>query len=122
MTLRDERGSGIAVLAAVIAVGVLALWSMLVLVSYVEAAHRGRAAADLAAFGAAEAAWSGEPGCIVARTIAAANGSELADCQLDSGATELTVTVTVQAQPRYVAPGFPTSMNATARAIAAEPE
>ena len=120
MTIRDERGSGIAVLAVAIAVGVLAAWSALVLVSYVEASHRARSAADLAAVGAAEAAWSGAAGCSVARTVATANGGELVDCQIDPGTQGLIAKVVVQTQPRYVVPGFPARLAETAQAIAEE--
>ena len=92
-----ERGS--ATVLGVVAIGVvmLCLTGALALLSAVQASHRARAAADLAALAGAQvliAADARSP-CDVAANVAARNGGSLVDCSIVGD--DLTVSVATTA-------------------------
>ncbi len=107
-----DRGSATVLGAAMVAVLVLCLAVVGALLSAVEASHRARAAADLAALAAAGAlldpAVDRAP-CAVAGDLAGRNGGQLRSCDVHGD----TVTVSVTVAPAVSALGV-----ATARARA----
>lgn len=92
-----ERGS--ATVLGVMAIGVvlLCLTGALALLAAVQASHRARAAADLAALAGAQVLAIADPRspCEVASTIAARNGGWLVECSIAGDA--LTVSVATPA-------------------------
>lgn len=111
----DERGSGTALaMAAVVVLMVLTAVAMLV-ASYVQVAHRARAAADLAAVSGAGAHADGADACAAARDFARRNAVALSDCSVAGDQIDFVVTVTVEA--RIDGPqGLPRTCRVTAHA------
>ncbi len=107
-----ERGSATVLGAAMVAVLVLCLGAVGALLSAVEAGHRARSAADLAALAAAGALLDpadDRAPCTVAGDLAGRNGGRLMSCDVHGD----TVTVSVTVAPAVSALGA-----ATARARA----
>lgn len=79
-------------------------------VGYVMATHRSRAAADLAALSAATWATQvmdeGQP-CQQAGHVATDNGAELVDCEIVRAGDEVAVKVEVSLRLRWAVPGLP---------------
>jgi len=111
---RDERGAGsvlaVAIVAALVAVTALALPLYMVLA----AKQAAGGAADAAALAAADVRVGIVPGepCVVAASVASANGAELGACEFDG----LVVTVTTHTRVA----GFAVEASATAGPAAKE--
>lgn len=122
-----ERGS--ATVLGVMAIGVvlLCLMGALALLSAVQASHRARAAADLAALAGAQVLVSGDARapCDVAAAVASRNGGALVEC--DIAGDDLTVAVTTRASwpgldpARARARAGPDRMSAPAPAMSRPP-
>ena len=114
--LADERGSGtmlmVGVLGVLLALGAAAIWAA----GYVAAAHKARAAADLAALSAAVAIEAGADGCAVARRVATGNGTTLSVCDRVGDHVDFVVSVEVVRPVRTGVPGLPAEVTAAAHA------
>jgi secretion/DNA translocation related TadE-like protein len=112
----DERGSGtmlmVGVLGVLLALGSATIWAA----GYLAAAHRARAAADLAALSAAVAIGTGADGCAVARRLAADNGTRLSACDRVGDQIDFVVSVQVVRPVRTGVPGLPAEVTAAAHA------
>ena len=112
----DERGSGtmlmVGVLGVILALGAAATWAA----GYVAAAHKARAAADLAALSAAVAIEAGADGCPVARRVATDNGSTVSACDRVGDQVDFVVSVEVVRPVRTGVPGLPAEVTAVAHA------
>lgn len=106
-----ERGSATVLTVMAIAVVLLCLAGALALLSAVQASHRARAAADLAALAGAQVLVRGDARspCDVAAGVAARNGGSLVECSI--AGDDLTVSVATEA-------GWPGLGPAAARARA----
>lgn len=91
--MMGERG--IATVGAVLVVGVVVVAGVIgsQLVQLLALRQQAAAAADLAALAGTRASAGGEPGCEAARTVAIANGAELAECQMDADVATVTARV-----------------------------
>ncbi|HWC24835.1 MAG TPA: Rv3654c family TadE-like protein [Flexivirga sp.] len=110
----SERGSATVLVVMAIGVVLLCLAGALALLSAVQASHRARAAADLAALAGAQVLVGGGVGgagspCDVAAGVAARNGAALIECSI--AGDDLTVRVATRA-------GWPGLGRAQARARA----
>lgn len=106
--MREDRGAGSVLGVALVGVVVSTVALLLPLYSAVNATSRARAAADAAALAAADVAIgivAGTP-CVMAASVAAANGAVVTECQADG------VIVTVRVSVAIL--GFPVSATATA--------
>lgn len=112
----NQRGSGTALVAAVVLVVAAIGGGVAVLAGYVAAAHSARAAADLAALSAAAQYLRGEPACPAAGRMAAANGAQLAACQVSGDRGSFVVSVTVEQQVRLPVPRLSGTVRAEAYA------
>lgn len=115
---RDERGSGVVLAATTLVAVLIALWVAAIAVSYMEAQHRARSAADLAALAAVGASQAQGHGCEMAATIARSNSADLVSCQLQAGAVGEQAIIVAAAQPSLVLPGLPETIEVEARAEA----
>ncbi|WP_460600089.1 Rv3654c family TadE-like protein [Flexivirga lutea] len=93
-----DRGSATVLVVMGIGVVLLCLCGALALLSAVQASHRARAAADLAALAGARVLVGGAAGtpCETARVVAARNGGSLAECSI--AGDDITVSVAVRAR------------------------
>lgn len=93
-----ERGSATVLVVMGIGVVLLCLTGALALLSAVQASHRARAAADLAALAGARMLMGGEVGspCDVAAEVAARNGGSLMECSVSGD--DVTVSVAIRAR------------------------
>ena len=90
---------------------------VLLLVSgYVLAAHRARAAADLAALAGATAYVAGQNACATAGRSAQTNRGQLTRCRVEGTTGSFVVTVTAQVSVGWAIPGTPRTVSAEARA------
>jgi secretion/DNA translocation related TadE-like protein len=114
--LADQRGSGtmlmVGVLGVLLAFGTTAVWAA----GYLAAAHKARAAADLAALSAAVAIEAGADGCAVARRVSADNGTRLSVCDRVGDQVDFVVSVEVGRSIRTGVPGLPAEVTAVAHA------
>lgn len=94
---RAEEGSGSVLIVGAVAATLVVLLGLLAVVAAATAAHRVRTAADLAALAAAGAAagvlsahgsGAADP-CLLAAQVAADNGAELRQCELQAGSEVL---------------------------------
>lgn len=83
---------------------------------YLVAAHRARAAADLASLSGAVAISKGQHGCGSARDNADANGAVVASCDQVGDQVDFVITVHVQVSVEVLFPGLPSVVSATAHA------
>ena len=90
-----EQGSGTLLVAAAMLVAGVAIAAVVVVVSFLAASHRVRAAADLVALSAAVEQGSGGPACRIAARIAAANQVRLRSCAVRGDLVDFAVTVEV---------------------------
>lgn len=114
MSRRDERGSGTVLVTGALGVLLVLTAAAIQLGAAAGAAHRARAAADLAALAGASALQqgSGDP-CSRASELVTRNGGHLLSCTL--GAAE-SVWVRASADVPGSWPGIPRLATATARA------
>lgn len=108
---RLDRGSATVLVVMSIGVVLICLTGALALLSAVQASHRARAAADLAALAGAQVLVAADPRppCAVASGVAAGNGAALVACSVIGD--DITVSVTTSAS-------WPGLGHATARARA----
>ena len=83
---------------------------------YLLAAHRVRAAADLAALSGASAFASGADACAAARSNAKANNAQVLSCQQVGDVMDFVVTVRAEVEVDLAVPGLPRELRATAYA------
>lgn len=114
--LRDDRGSASLLMVGVMAVVVVLASASLVVAGYLVGHHRARAAADLAALGAATTFQQGADGCAVARRTARHNGARMTRCDRVGDEVAFVVTVEVAVAVATPVPGLPTSIVARAHA------
>lgn len=91
-----ERGVGTVVVAGICLALVLLAAGSLVLVGWLVATTRARAAADLTALAAAEAVAVGQDGCAVAASTASSNHAVLTDCEVFGQRSSFVVEITVE--------------------------
>jgi secretion/DNA translocation related TadE-like protein len=112
----DERGSGtmlmIGVLGVLLALGTAAMWAA----GYLAAAHKARAAADLAALSAAVAIEAGADGCATARRVAVDNGTTLSGCDRFGDQVDFVISIEVARSVRRGVAGLPAQVTAVAHA------
>lgn len=77
------------------------------LAAYLAAAHRVRAAADLAALSGAAAQTGGADGCRAARDAARSNGAEVTRCEQAGDDVDFVLTVRVERRVPVLFPGLP---------------
>ncbi len=112
----DDRAAG-TTMAALVAVALCLVTVVLLLVSgYVLAAHRARAAADLAALAGATAYVAGQDACATAGRSAQTNRGQLTRCRVEGTTGSFVVTVTAQVSVGWAIPGTPRTVSAEARA------
>lgn len=87
---------------------------------YLIAAHRVRAAADLAALSAATTASLGGEPCAAARRNAGAQGARIDSCERVGDQIDFVVTVTASVAIELTVPGLPRRVAAVAHAGSAE--
>lgn len=112
---RRDRGAATAMAAGFAVVLVTAATVAVLVAGMVLAAHRARAAADLAALAGAAAALDGLDACRAAQSVAQANDAEVTSCQLVGTVASFVVTVSVSAPTGYRSP-LPVVVLAQARA------
>jgi secretion/DNA translocation related TadE-like protein len=114
--LADERGSGtmlmVGVLGVLLALATATIWAA----GYLAAAHKARAAADLAALSGAVAIQAGADGCAAARRVAVDNGTELSACDRVGDQVDFVISVEVARPVRTGIPGLPAQVTAVAHA------
>lgn len=113
---RDERGSGSALTLSAAVLILAVAWLGMSIVGWIDASHRARNSADLAALAGAHGVRAGVDACAESRRIAQAHGAHVASCSVRQHATGywVSVRVEVQLQPRF--PGGPTLVHEDARA------
>jgi secretion/DNA translocation related TadE-like protein len=109
----DERGSGSMLMVGVMAVVLMLGLAAICIAGYLMAAHRVRAAADLAALSGAVAVNAGQDGCTAARRTARDNGARLATCERVGDQVDFVITVRAEL-PVHPVPGLPASVQAVA--------
>lgn len=118
---RAEEGSGSVLIVGAVAATLVLLLGLLAVVAAATAAHRVRTAADLAALAAAGAAagvlsahgsGAADP-CLLAAQVAADNGAELRQCELQAG-SEVLVEASLPVSLSW--PGAPMVATAKSRA------
>ncbi|CAN7200895.1 Rv3654c family TadE-like protein [Knoellia sp. LjRoot47] len=111
---REERGSGTVLVTAALGVLLVVILAGVQVASAAVAAHRARAAADLAALAGATALQQGtaDP-CSRASDLATRNGARLTSCRMET-AESLRVRVAKDVPGRW--PGVPRVATASARA------
>ena len=114
--VRDERGSGTMLMVGVCAVVMMLAFAAMLISGYVIAAHRARAAADLAALSGATAAGQGGDPCVTARANAAAHRAQVVACERVGDQIDYVVTVTASVRVTLTAPGLPTRVTSIAYA------
>lgn len=102
----------VGLLAAVLALSVAAIC----IAGYLLAAHRARAAADLAALSGAAAFAAGQDGCSAANGNATANDARVVSCSQVGDPVDFVVTVKVEVVVQVTAPGLPRRLGAVAHA------
>lgn len=114
--IRTERGAGTALVALTAVAVMLGAVMVLTVSTYVVALHRARAAADLSALAAAQAAVTGSDGCQAARELAAAHRAGVSHCRQNGGQGSVAVSVTTTVDLRWRMPGLPATVSTTAHA------
>lgn len=115
--VRDERGAGSTLILAVALVAACAAWAVVIIGTYIVAAHTAAGAADLAAVDAARAVETGDAdGCHAATVTAEHNNAEIIDCTVSADGVEFVVSVEVQVSIDVAVPGLPKTLTAHAEA------
>jgi len=92
----SERGAGTVLAMAMMTITLMLAFVGACLASWFGCIHRARQAADLAALAGAQALAWGLPACTAAGETAAANGTRITACHVDSNGFDYVVRVTVQ--------------------------
>ena len=103
-------------MVGVCAVVMMLAFAAMLISGYVIAAHRARAAADLAALSGATAAGQGGDPCVTARANAAAHRAQVVACERVGDQIDYVVTVTASVRVTLTAPGLPTRVTSIAYA------
>lgn len=112
----SERGNASVVMAGLMGVVVMLSCAAMVVTGYAIAAHRARAAADLAAVSGAVAYGRGEDVCRQARRTAADNGARVVHCDQLGDQIDYVVTVRVAIAVQSRVPGLPRLVESEAHA------
>ena len=112
----DERGAASILMIGLMAVVVMLGSAAIVIAGYLEAHHRARAAADLAALSGAVAYQQGHDPCAQADRTARGNGATARDCDQVGDQIDFVVTVRVAVFIRLRIPGLPRTAEAEAYA------
>jgi secretion/DNA translocation related TadE-like protein len=113
---RDERGGGSMLMIGVCVVVMVLGYTAMIICGYAIAAHRARAAADLAALsGATTASLGGDP-CDSARRNARAHLARITSCERVGDQIDYVVTVTASVATTMRVPGLPHRVTAVAHA------
>ena len=102
----------VGVLGVLLALGAAAIWAA----GYLAAAHKARAAADLAALSGAVTIQAGGDGCAAARRVAGDNGTELSACDRVGDQVDFVISIEVVRRVRTGIPGLPAQVTAVAHA------
>ncbi|MCC6496304.1 MAG: hypothetical protein IT193_08595 [Propionibacteriaceae bacterium] len=113
---RPQRGSGTALVAAVILVLLAVTVAALVVATFLVAADRARGAADLVALSAAAEQARGGNGCRTAGRLAELNGVELVRCAGRGDSLDFVVSVTIRQPVALNLPLLPDGLVATSYA------
>lgn len=121
MAVRDERGSGSMLMIGVMTVVLMLSLSGICLAGYLVAAHRARAAADLAALSGAAVFVTGGDGCGAAHRNARSNGGRLVSCEQVGDQVDFVITVRVEVRVRTGVAQLPRTIQAVAHAGSGAP-
>ena len=113
---RDERGGGTMLMMAICVVVLLLGYAAMVISGYAIAAHRARAAADLAALSGATTASQGGDPCSSARRNARAHLARITSCERVGDQIDFVVSVTASVATTVRVPGLPQRVAAVAYA------
>lgn len=113
---RDQRGGGTMLMMAVCVVVLVLGYAAMIICGYAIAAHRARAAADLAALSGATTASQGGDPCVSARRNAQAQLARVTECDRVGDQIDFVVTVTVSVSVSVRVPGLPQRVTAVAHA------
>lgn len=113
---RDERGSGSILVMAVCVVVMMLGYTAMIICGYAIAAHRARAAADLAALSGATTASQGGDPCASARRNAQAHLARITSCERVGDQIDFVVSVTASVATTMQVPGLPRRVSAVAHA------
>lgn len=102
-------------IGVMLVVGVLCLVGVCI-AGYLVAAHRVRAAADLASLSGAVAVSQGRDGCRAARDNARVNGAVVSRCEQVGDEVDFVITVVAELRVEVVFSGLPSAVSATAHA------
>ena len=114
--VRNERGSGSMLMIGIITVVLMLSLAGICLAGYLVAAHRARAAADLAALSGAAVFAAGGDGCDAARINARNNGGHLVSCEQVGDQVDFVITVRVEVRTPTGVAGLPGTIRAVAHA------
>lgn len=112
----SERGGGSMLMIGVMTVVLLFSVGGMCIAGYLVAAHRARAAADLAALSGASALVAGEDPCRAAKRNAEANGARLDSCDHVGDPIDFVVSVRVDVEVGLRVPALPRQIGAAAHA------
>jgi len=114
--LRDEHGSGTALVAGAVVVLMAVAGAVLLVASYLVAADYARGAADLVAISAAARVAQRGNGCTAAENVAQHNGVALVRCTARGDSLDFVVSVTVRRPVTVGLPLLPDGVSATSHA------
>lgn len=113
---RGERGGGTVLMMAICVVVMVLGYTAMIICGYAIAAHRARAAADLAALSGATTASEGGDPCVSARRNARAHLATITDCDRVGDQIDFVVSVTASVAVAVRVPGLPGRVAAVAHA------
>lgn len=113
---RDERGGGSVLMLGVCVVVIMFGYVAMIICGYAIAAHRARAAADLAALSGATIASEGGDPCDSARRNARAHLARITSCERVGDQIDFVVSVTASVATLMQVPGLPERVSAVAHA------
>ena len=113
---RDERGGGSVLMMAICVVVIMLGYTAMIICGYAIAAHRARAAADLAALSGATSASQGGDPCAAARRNARAHLARITSCERVGDQIDFVISVTASVATTMHVPGLPRRIGAVAHA------
>jgi secretion/DNA translocation related TadE-like protein len=113
---RDERGGGSVLMMGICVVVIMLGYTAMIICGYAIAAHRARAAADLAALSGATSASQGGDPCAAARRNAQAHLARITSCERVGDQIDFVISVTASVATTMRVPGLPRRIGAVAHA------
>jgi len=113
---RGERGGGSVLMMGICVVVIMFGYTAMIICGYAIAAHRARAAADLAALSGATSASQGGDACAAARRNAQAHLARITSCDRVGDQIDFVVSVTASVATTVHIPGLPRRVGAVAHA------